>query len=108
MDCTSVLDKTQASFKQITTSGAVRGDPILLLSKERVQPNTQLSDIWAVMNSLIRQATESGDPVELTPQRLYSRLVAYYVGRHQDVPLDAESFYRQFVERAKASEQNNG
>src|SRR3546814_15087861 len=30
-----VLDKKQGSFKQVTTEGAVRGDPVLLLGPRR-------------------------------------------------------------------------
>ncbi|MFC3119829.1 hypothetical protein ACFOHS_22110 [Jhaorihella thermophila] len=33
IECAGILDKTQGSFKQVTTTGAVRGDPVLLLSK---------------------------------------------------------------------------
>ena len=34
------------------------------------------------------------DPVEQTAQRLYSRLINYYLSLHQEVPLDADSFYQ--------------
>ena len=38
VECAGVLDKTQGSFKQVTTRGAVRGDPLLLLAKSAATP----------------------------------------------------------------------
>lgn len=91
---TSVLDKTQASFKQVRTDGAVRGDPLILLSKTPSETVTVETDVWVVANSLVDQALRSDDPSEATPQRLYSRLVAHYLEARQNVPIDAGAFYR--------------
>ena len=96
---TSVLEKTQGSFKQVTTSGAVRGDVLLLLSKTTMQRNGGERDVWTVVDQLIDTATSAGNSQEMTPQRLYSRLVAYYVGTHQDVPIGANAFYNRLAER---------
>lgn len=97
---TSVLEKTQGSFKQVTTQGAVRGDPMLLLTKaiggNRNGVNT---NVWDVADKLIKKATKSGEDIELTPQRLYSRLVAHYMEYEKDVPIGAPEFYRHISER---------
>lgn len=98
---TSVLDKTQGSFKQVRTTGAVKGDPIILLSKSMTCGHVDLSDVWAVASALVDQALRSDDPTEVTPQRLYSRLVAYYLEARQDVPVDAGTFYRMLAKRHK-------
>ncbi len=95
----SVLDKTQGSFKQVTAAGAVKGDPLLLLTKTRSCLGREKKGVWAVAKQLLREAVRIGDPAETTPHRLYSRLVGYYLSRRQNVPLDAAEFYGQFAER---------
>ena len=94
VECTGVLDKTQGSFKQVTTGGAVRGDPLLVLGKSSVMAENRAESPWSVAEKLRMDAELAVDPIETTRQRLYSRLVAHYLSRHQEVPVDAESFYR--------------
>jgi 16S rRNA G966 N2-methylase RsmD len=102
--CASVLDKTQGSFKQVTTEGAVRGDPLILLSKDNSnKENGTLTDVWDIVENLIAQADASGDPNEITPQRIYSRLVGHYVACHQEVPISAPDFYHLFKKRLSES-----
>jgi len=96
---TSVLDKAQASFKQVRTSGAVKGDPLILLSKALPSSNGREGKVWTVTEELVKQAAKSSDPAEATPQRLYSRLVGRYVAAGQSVPIDAGDFYRGLKER---------
>ena len=96
---TSVLDKTQASFKQVRTGGAVKGDPLILLSKAPPSINRRESEVWTVTKELVKQAANSSDPVEATPQRLYSRLVGRYIVAGQSVPIDAGDFYQGLKER---------
>jgi 16S rRNA G966 N2-methylase RsmD len=93
VECAGVLDKTQGSFKQVTTAGAVRGDPVLLLGKEPAAQGAADECVWIVAQQL-SQAALGLDPSEQTPQRLYSRLVSYFLTSHQKVPLDADDFYR--------------
>lgn len=94
IECAGVLDKTQGSFKQVTTTGAVRGDPVLLLSKvEAKQDDQPQQSVWAVAEQLW-QASLSLDPSEQTAQRLYSRLISHFLTNHQKIPLDADDFYR--------------
>jgi len=96
---TSILDKTQASFKQVRTNGAVKGDPLILLSKRPASGNGREAEVWAVTKELVKRAAKSNDPAEATPQRLYSRLVGRYLAAGQSVPIDAGDFYRGFQER---------
>ncbi len=91
----SILDKVQGSFKQVSTTRSVRGDPLVLLSKNREHRNGTANDVLLVKDALFRLAAATNIAEELTPQRMYSRLVAYYLSCHQDVPIDAEAFYRQ-------------
>lgn len=94
VECAGVLDKTQGSFKQVTTAGAVRGDPVLLLGKQAVTAEQTKTSVWGIAERLRREAASAIDPAERSAQRLYSRLVTHYLTRHQPVPLDADSFYR--------------
>lgn len=94
VECAGVLDKTQGSFKQVTTAGAVRGDPLLLLGKQPKGAELTKTNVWHVAETLRQGAALSVDPTEQTAQRLYSRLVTHYLANHQQVPLDADSFYR--------------
>lgn len=102
VQCASVLDKKQGSFKQVTTNGAVRGDPILLLGKQGNGPARQTDCPWTLAEHLWREAAFAPDATELTAQRLYSRLVAHYLAHHQVVPLDAESFYEWHAARSRS------
>lgn len=93
VECAGVLDKTQGSFKQVTTSGAVRGDPVLLLGKDPAADRSAPECVWTIAAQL-SDAALTLDPSEQTPQRLYSRLVSHFLTKHQKVPLDADDFYR--------------
>jgi len=99
VECAGVLDKTQGSFKQVTTAGAVRGDPVLLLGKRGATAEKTIQGVWQVAEQLRRDSVLALDPVEQTAQRLYSRLVTHYLSLHQQVPLDADSFYRWHAEQ---------
>ena len=94
LEVASVLDKTQGSFKQVTTDGAVKGDIVLLLGREPTKRERAAHTVSPVMDELLRCAQASEDLAERTPQRLYSRFVAHYLKTEQDVPLDAEEFYQ--------------
>ncbi|MCY4362494.1 MAG: DNA methyltransferase [Gammaproteobacteria bacterium] len=99
VECTSVLEKTQGSFKQVTTSGSVRGDPVLLLGKNSAKQISSMPDVWTVAEQLWQEAILSFDPGEQNVQRLYSRLVRHFLTHHQQIPLDAETFYQWYRER---------
>lgn len=94
---TSVLEKTQSSFKQVTTTGAVKGDPILLLRKGRASASGSPKKALRVAEQLHRNAGTAIDPAERTPQRLYSRFVTHFLAQDQQVPLDADAFYAWFA-----------
>ena len=100
-----VLDKKQGSFKQVTTEGAVRGDPVLLLGPRckadvTIDGKAEVDEcVWTVAMALHRAANAAHDPAEATAQRLYSRLVTYFLSHHKQVPLDADVFYRWYAEQ---------
>jgi DNA modification methylase len=86
---TSVLDKIQASFKQVVSTVSVKGDPLLLLSKrspDRAVGNTS-SKIAA---DVIRDA---GNGSLSDPQLLYSQFVGKCLQLGCDIEMDAKAFY---------------
>jgi 16S rRNA G966 N2-methylase RsmD/DNA-directed RNA polymerase subunit RPC12/RpoP len=99
----SVLDKTQASFKQVTAEGAVRGDAVLLLVKQAVNSKRSTKTVWEIAAKLQQEAGSAMDPTERTPQRLYSRLVTHFLTRDQPVPLDADAFYAWYAGRQESN-----
>ncbi len=94
VEVASILDKTQGSFKQVSTNGAVKGDPLLLLGKRPVRRASLPRAVAPVMEELLELARASSDRAEQTPQRLYSRFVTHYLTREQSVPLNADEFYQ--------------
>jgi hypothetical protein len=88
---TSVLDKIQASFKQVVSEVSVKGDPLLLLSKGQ-KAKTSKTDSAAVADEIILNTANLG-PEEQEPQRLYSRFVGRCLELGIDVGLDAKEFY---------------
>jgi len=96
----SLLNKTQGSFKQVTTSGAVRGDPLVLLGKRSVAELRSSDHVWDVADKLWQEAMLASDLTEQTAQRLYSRLVTHFLETHQQVPIDADEFYQWFAEQS--------
>ncbi len=98
---TGVLDKRQGSFKQVTTNGTVRGDPVLMLGKRPARPAHLNGSPWQIATKLRREALDLG-PDEQTPERLYSRLVNHYLANHQQVPIDADEYYRWCSDQQRA------
>lgn len=90
----SVLNKTQESFKQVTTARAVKGDPVLLLAKQLPGEPEANGGVWSIARRLRNAAAHNLDPEERTAQRLYSRLVAYFLANNQEVPVNADVFYK--------------
>ncbi|MEV3832207.1 DNA methyltransferase [Aeromonas allosaccharophila] len=89
VEATSVLDKIQASFKQVVSTVAVKGDPLLLLSKRTFAQavDTTSSKIAA---EVIRDASiNSVSDLQL----LYSQFVGKCLQLGRDVEMDARTFY---------------
>lgn len=83
---TSVLDKIQASFKQVVSEVSVKGDPLLLLSKNASQSQAK------------RSCREIADEIVLgsnldDPQMLYSRFLGRCLETGIHIEIDAREFY---------------
>lgn len=111
------LDKQQGSFKQVTSTGAVKQDLIISAYK----PNDHLEDRFRLeagtpdgawdfvryhLNKLPRVVEKNGE-IEVVAERqaflLFNRMVAFHIQRGASVPLSAGEFYaglkQKFVER---------
>jgi hypothetical protein len=93
----SVLDKVQTSFKQTVSTVSVKGDPLLLLSRNtlaRALPSPVAGESDAIIDSLLSKARrlEVNDK-ERTVERLYSRYVSSCLERGVSAILNAEPFY---------------
>lgn len=89
VEATSVLDKIQASFKQIVSTVSVKGDPLLLLSKRPIE-RAQAKSSSTIAAEVIRGARNG---TRLDPQRLYSQYVGKCLALGRDVDIDAKTFY---------------
>ena len=83
---TSVLDKIQASFKQVVSKVSVKGDPMLLLVKETSQTASRTSC------QEIAKEIVAGDTCD-DPQVLYSRFVGRCLETGTHIEMDAREFY---------------
>jgi len=93
---TSVLDKLQASFKQVVSDVSVKGDPLLLLSKGRA-PGENTVDAEVVLQEVFAKAAV-GQKAERDPQRMYSRFISRCLELGMDVPMNAREFYGRAAE----------
>jgi hypothetical protein len=90
---TSVLNKTQVSFKQVVHDGGTRGDAVFLLrlAESREVVAAPMATGVALIDLLRGEA--AGDDEELAPKRMYSRYVARCVEESTPVALSAPEFY---------------
>ncbi len=87
----SILDKIQASFKQVVSKVSVKGDALILLSKNEC-PNNSMIEFIGVAAQIIQDA-KNRSPKEQNPQLLYSHFVGRCLTLGIDVGMDAKDFY---------------
>ena len=97
VELSSILDKKQGSFKQVTTDNFAKGDPMLLLSPKDRQEPTSRASVERTIARLLAQADALDDPQERLPHRIYSRFVAHYLHQHSSPPIDADEFYEKLA-----------
>ncbi|GFZ63058.1 hypothetical protein PSE10B_56280 [Pseudomonas amygdali pv. eriobotryae] len=89
VEATNVLDKIQASFKQIVSTVSVKGDPLLLLSKRVAERSSAIPSL-SIAAEVIRSAPNGA---KLDPQRLYSQFVGRCLELGMRVDMGAKTFY---------------
>lgn len=94
----TILDKSQGSFKQVTTRNSAKGDAILLLKPKNKIAASVEHDPINIIRKLVHISRTHEDAEERVAHRLYSRFVSYYVIRNASPPIGAEEFYRTLSE----------
>lgn len=102
---TSILDKTQVSFKQVVHEGGTRGDALFLLRPTGQREGSQGSRVRVDAHELVAGLRGEGhEPEEeLTPRRLYSRYVSACVSEGATVEFTAPEFYALVAETDSAN-----
>lgn len=98
VDYSSILDKVQGSFKQVTSAIKVQGDPILLLSKKEITEkgvnNSKYNNESEIIEGLIKQAFSNNSNLEeQKPERLFSRYINACLESGISIQKDAKEFY---------------
>lgn len=102
----SALDKVQGSFRQVTSTTAVKQDLVISaykpnggLEQRLVQRGATPESAWDFVHTHLGQlsVTKSKDGalefiVERDPRRIYDRLVAWFVRHDAPVPLSSDEF----------------
>jgi 16S rRNA G966 N2-methylase RsmD len=91
----SVLDKVQASFKQVAGGHSVKGDAAILVRKDQGGEKRQQGDISldTILESVVVAARDSPHRIERSKERLFSRFVTACLKVGVPVPIDAGQFY---------------
>ena len=109
----SLLDKTQKSFKQVTTEGAVKGDSLILLRKagrgEQLQlftdsSNAPTENVWDAVDYRLAEI-DSREDLDLdarTDQRLFSWLISHYLKNQKTPDIEAKAFFEGLEHRYKS------
>lgn len=102
----SVLDKKQGSFKAVTTPTAVRQDLVISAYKpnggfeERFEQESQTEEgVWDFIRTHLKYLPvikKQGYDLVAIPERdpriLYDQVIAYYVRKGHNVPIDSQEF----------------
>lgn len=90
---TNILDKTQSSFKQVVSNGAVQGDPLFLFKKTFIKKNiSRLTDKEVLYSVLAEHITEPDFDNRICFSRYINRCFELGV----DVRLDAKQVYEYY------------
>lgn len=85
----SMLDKTQASFKQVVSKASVQGDPLFLLKKSGQIKDARQSDIKILKQVL----AENPHKTELEMRHCYSQYIGKCMENGISISMDAKKVY---------------
>jgi adenine-specific DNA methylase len=88
---TSVLDKTQASFKQVVSAISVKGDPLIVLDKQSRDRHPY--SVNEVIAAVLAEADDHVAADERTRERLFSRFITRCLLEDIAVTIGASEFY---------------
>lgn len=107
------LDKQQSSFKQVTSTSAVKQDLVISAYKPKEQFRREFKDragteetAWSFVNQYLENlpvVVIKDERIEIISERqaylLFDRMVAYHIMNGLAVPVDAADFYRSLEDR---------
>ena len=89
IELTNILDKKQASFKQVVSEASVQGDPLLLLRKE-----TQNVDVFEKEEDIMERIILSMEDESIFDERrVYSLYINECLRKNIHVTYDAKDAY---------------
>lgn len=95
----SILDKKQASFKQIVSDTSVQGDPMFLL-QERALPQKNMISGKQILDTIIREHMLDG---EFDERRCYSLYISKCIEDGIEKTMDAKNVYNYFQKQKEAA-----
>lgn len=107
------LDKKQGSFKQVTTTSAVKQDLVISAYKPKESFKKRFLEkagtedtVWEFIREHLEKlpvVVQKGNTIEVIKERephlLFDRMVAYHIMNGLSVPIDASDFYKGLDER---------
>lgn len=96
---TNILDKTQASFKQVVSDGSVQGDPLFLLKKSSARKHVSRLTDKDVLRSLL---TDHMTDPSFDNRTCFSWYVNHCMKLGVDVKMDAKQVYEFYNSQKKA------
>jgi len=91
----NILDKTQASFKQVVSEGSVRGDPLFLLKKTASEHQAYMTDAELLDKIFKDNVTDS----TFDKRRCYSTYAKMCLQLGLSVTMDADQVYNYFNQK---------
>src|SRR5262249_48837417 len=92
---TSVLDKVQASFKQVVSTTTVKGDPLILLVKNSdASSNGHEKTVDDIIAAVLENGRASAVADERTRERLFSRFIDPCLVEGVPVTIGVAEFYQ--------------
>lgn len=95
----NILDKKQASFKQVVSKGSVQGDPVFLLHKSDCGHKWEYSS-EEILNTVIEEGLEDE---QVNERRIYSRYIVCCMEKGMKISFDAKDAYAYIRERVENS-----
>lgn len=98
---TNILDKTQASFKQIVSDGSVQGDPLFLVKKSSIKKHASQQTDRDVLHSLLTD--HISDP-DFDNRTCFSRYVNRCLEIGIDIKMDAKQVYEYYESQKRVKQ----
>lgn len=95
VDATTILDKQQASFKQVVSRASVQGDPVILLSKGRRAASRASSR--SVLDEMVFKYSGTADK-----RQIYAHYIRECLRRGLRVDFDAKAAYQYMTSTREA------